>query len=151
MKRFGTLAICLLMMVLMANKCKKEETTTASVVEEKVSSMVIDNVLDQLCGNTWYHSREEDKDGVLTYRDGSYKFPPARGGRHGFKLAKGGKMWEYSTGPADRPMTTEGTWEMTESKDGVQVKLTKFEKEMSYILEFISLEDNVLKLKIVNQ
>lgn len=152
MKRFSTFAICLLMLTLMANQCKKEETTDdgTPATERTTSDATVDNILDQLYGKAWYHSREEDKDGVLTYRDDSYKFPPSRGGRTGFKLEKGGKMWEYGTGPADRPTTTEGTWEVTEGKDGIQVKLTKNGTEMSYRLEFVSFEDNILQLKWIN-
>lgn len=147
MNRIGTVACLFILLTLMANGCKKEKASDGdSNMAEKVAQQV---VLEQLYGQDWYHSREEDKDGVLVYRDRSYKFPPSRGGRDGFKLEKGGGFWEYGTGPTDRPTKTEGTWKMKEEST-IEVKVARNGSEMSYTLEFVSFENNILKLKKVN-
>ena len=51
----------------------------------------------------WLHSREEDKDGTVVYRpaDGSFSFPPSRGGRYGYVFEKDGKGSMTYPGPTD--------------------------------------------------
>jgi len=150
MRKLGTIIICFIAITLMANKCKKETTADADN-KTMVSNAMKQLVLDQLYDIKWYHSREEDKgDGLLTYRESSYKFPPSRGGRVGFKLEKGGVYWDYGPNAADVPTETKGTWTLLENSNTIQVNLTKYEVEMSYQLEFISLENNILKLKKIN-
>lgn len=149
MNRFGIFSICLLMITLMANQCKKEKDGEGT--GKNVSNEVKEDILSQLYDTEWYHSREEDKDGIRVYRDGSYKFPPSRGARHGFKLEKEGKVWEYGSGPTDRPTKTEGSWKLKPESNAIEIKLTKYEREVSYTLEFVSLNDNVLRLKKVDQ
>ena len=152
MNRFGKVIICFVLLALMANGCKKDEGSDSSS-DKNMRKVAEQNILEKLYGKDWYHSREEDKDsdGVSTYRDSSYKFPASRGGRHGFRMEEGGKYWEYGTGPTDRPTKTEGTWKVKEGTEAIEVKVAQNGTEMSYTLEFVSFEDNILKLKKMNE
>ncbi|MGB0522565.1 MAG: hypothetical protein ACPGJS_06380 [Flammeovirgaceae bacterium] len=150
MNRFRiTLLSCFIALTLMANECKKESKSNVSS-DKAMRTATAQSILDQLYEKDWYHSREEDEGEVRVYRDGSYEFPPSRAARHGFQLKKDGTFWEYGFGPDDRPTKTEGTWEMKEGSEEINMKLTKNEMEESYTLQFISFENNILKLKKMN-
>lgn len=120
--------LCLLCLLLLANTCKKETLET------------------ELMGTTWLHSYEEDEGEVLVYRPNSYDFPPSRG-RTGFELEKGGVLKQYDIAPTDGLEEHIGEWEKVD-KDKVQVKIKgNGQPSQNYIIEIVSLKDNILKLK----
>ena len=151
MNKFGKVIMLFGLLTLMANNCKKQESEKGSTTNKETTEKTAkQNVLEQLYGTEWYHSREEDNGDVQVYRDGSYKFPPSRGGRTGFKLEKDGTFLEYGPGPTDKPTTTKGTWSLVENADAILVKMTKNGSEITYTLNFMAFENNILKLKREN-
>jgi hypothetical protein len=59
----------------------------------------------------WVHSHEEDTDREMVFRPAAFEFPPSRG-RRSFELRPDGSLVEGRIGPTDRPLETEGTWEL---------------------------------------
>jgi len=59
----------------------------------------------------WVHSHEEDTDKEMVFRPENFEFPPSRG-RTSFELKPDGSLVEGGIGPTDRPVETQGTWEL---------------------------------------
>jgi len=121
--------LCVLSLLLLANTCRKNETFES-----------------QLLQRTWLHSFEEDQADVLTYRPNNYDFPPSRG-RTGFLLEKGGIIKEYNIAPTDGLEERIGHWEFTDNKQILVTFKTDDQPEERYIIDVISLKDNMLKLR----
>jgi hypothetical protein len=94
---------------------KKAEKTAGSTPKtaEKVVSKTVP--LDKSFYQMWLASREEDKDGMKTYRptDGSFTFPPSRG-RTGYIFEAGGKGSMTYPGPTDATAKKPLTWKIME-------------------------------------
>ena len=59
----------------------------------------------------WVYSHEEDSDEEMVFRPAAYEFPPSRG-RRSFELKPDGILAEGGIGPTDRPVETQGSWEL---------------------------------------
>ena len=59
----------------------------------------------------WVHSHEEDTDREMVFRPAAFEFPPSRG-RRSFELKPDGALAEGGIGPTDRPVETQGSWEL---------------------------------------
>lgn len=121
--------LCLVCLLLLANTCKR-----ASKLEQK------------LVGKTWLHSFEEDQEDITTYRPNTYDFAPSRG-RTGFMLEKGGILKNYTIAPADGLEEQPGTWQFTNGKKILITIKPESQPQQQYIIEVVSLENDVLKIK----
>ena len=121
--------LCILCLLLLANTCKKTESFES-----------------QLLQKTWLHSFEEDQSDILTYRPNDYDFPPSRG-RTGFLLEKGNIIKEYNIAPTDGLEERIGRWEYTEDKQILVTFRNNKKPDDRFLIEIVSLKDNVLKLK----
>lgn len=121
--------LCVLSLLLLANTCRKKETFES-----------------RLLHRTWLHSFEEDQADILTYRPNDYDFPPSRG-RTGFLLEENGVIKEYNIAPTDGLEEKIGHWEFTSDKQVLVTFSEHDQPEERYIIEIISLKDNVLKLR----
>ena len=93
----------------------------------------------------WIHSREEDTGETRVYRPSNYKFPPSRG-REGFELKENGEFIRYRIGPTDRPQKIVGTWKV---EKGNHLRVTfEGQKRESYIMQFVSCDEQVLKVRL---
>lgn len=128
MMKYASL-LCVLCLLLLANTCKKNE---------KLESQLLQKV--------WLHSYEEDQGDILTYRPNTYEFPPSRG-RTGFALEEGGVIKEYNIAPTDGLEERIGYWEYTNKKQVLVTFTTENQPEERYLLDILSLEDEVLKLR----
>jgi hypothetical protein len=66
---------------------------------------------ERILRRCWVHSHEEDSDEEMVFRPAAYELPPSRG-RRSFELKPDGILAEGGIGPTDRPMETQGTWEL---------------------------------------
>lgn len=124
-----TSLLCVLCILLLANTCKKKDTFES-----------------QLLQKTWLHSFEEDQGDILTYRPNTYEFPPSRG-RTGFALEEGGLIKEYNIAPTDGLEERIGYWEYTDNRQVLVTLKSNNQPEERYLLEILSLQDEVLKLR----
>ncbi len=111
---------------LMAAKCKAQNTIDESRIE---------NI-------KWMHSYEEDTNEVKVYRPDTYGFPPSRG-RTGFQLNEDKSFINYEIAPADGIVERKGSC----SIEGSKMMLSFEDSARDYIMELISIENNVLKIK----
>jgi hypothetical protein len=70
---------------------------------------------ERILRRCWVHSHEEDSDEEMVFRPAAYEFPPSRG-RRSFELKPDGILAEGGIGPTDRPMETQGTWELRDDR-----------------------------------
>ena len=99
--------------------------------------------LKQLEG-TWLHAHEEDHDDVQVYRPNTYAFGPSRG-RTGFAFDHNGLFTQYDIAPTDGIEGRKGQWKAQDERT-VRISLDD-KKEPDYLLEIVSLENNVLKVR----
>ncbi len=99
--------------------------------------------LKQLEG-TWLHAQEEDQGEVRVYRPNTYAFPPSRG-RTGFAFDANGIFTQYDIAPTDGLEGHKGRWK-AQNDHTIRVSLDD-KKEPDYLLELVSLENQVLKVK----
>ena len=57
----------------------------------------------------WIHSHEEDSGNQMVFRPSGYAFPRSRG-RQEFRLDTGGNLESTRPGPADKRVSSAGTW-----------------------------------------
>ena len=62
-----------------------------------------------LLHQAWVHSHEEDTATEMVFRPVNYAFPPSRG-RTGYTFRADGTCVQFGPGPADRQISTAGTW-----------------------------------------
>ncbi len=129
----------LVFVVITSFSCKKK------VVQQTASQEVIINASNLL--GKWFHSHEEDLNGVVTYRPEGYDFPPARGRRGCNFLDKGGYE-QYEIAPTDGLQTVKGSWKQ-EGEKNVIINLYTTRK-LIYNLEIIELNKKILRFKISN-
>jgi hypothetical protein len=70
---------------------------------------------ERILRRCWVHSHEEDSDEEMVFRPAAYELPPSRG-RRSFELKPDGILAEGGIGPTDRPMETQGTWELRDDR-----------------------------------
>lgn len=94
---------------------------------------------------TWLHAHEEDQgDDVRVYRPNTYAFGPSRG-RTGFAFDHNGLFTQYDIAPTDGIEGRKGQWK---AQDEHTVRISLNDKtEPDYLLEIVSLENNVLKVR----
>ena len=68
---------------------------------------------ERILRRRWVHSHEEDTDKEMVFRPAAFEFPPSRG-RRSFELQLDGNLVEGRIGPTDRPLETQGTWELAD-------------------------------------
>lgn len=103
----------------------------------------------------WVASYEEDKDGIKTFRDSTFKFPPSRF-RPKMQFFDNGKFIEYGAGPSDKPEKHEGQWIYSAKTQTFDITFNKValhplpefsEEKKPYSLTIVSLDKGVLKVK----
>jgi len=121
--------LCLFCLLLMAATCKRNNKLEASLLNK-----------------TWLHSYEEDEGDITVYRPNTYDFPPSRG-RTGFALEPGGIIKRFEIAPTDGLEEHQGSWQLKE-KNLLEVHMNENQvPPQHYIIEIVSLEDGVLKVK----
>ena len=125
---FNNLSVLVLIISfpLIASQCKAQNGVIESQVE----------------GIKWIHSYEEDTDGVKVYRLASYDFPPSRG-RTGFLLKEDKSFINYEIAPTDGIAERKGNCNI----EGSKMTLSFEDSTRNYVIEVISIENNVLKIK----
>jgi hypothetical protein len=91
----------------------------------------------------WYHSFEEDHDGIQVYRRETYDFPPTRG-RGGVEFGADGTFVDWSTGAADAPQPAAGSWEADATLERLDVTVG----DRHRVVEVVSHEPDKLELRI---
>jgi len=89
----------------------------------------------------WFHSHEEDEGERVVYRNEAFDFPPARAPRDSLVIEPDGTAAVGHPGPADRTVSTPGTWEV--SGDVLRVVTTGAPVEW----EVEMLDENLLILR----
>ena len=148
MRLISILAIVLVLLA--GNKCKKSEKSAKSDKTVKTASV---QTPAKALYKKWIHSHEDDQGDVKAYRPDTYKFPPARG-RSGFTFKENGEFIQHNIHPADRgTVPVNGKWEANPvpASGGTGNKTLKIslEDKTSYQIEIVSLEDDMLKVKIL--
>jgi len=140
MKLISILAIVILLLA--GNKCKRSEKSTKADIAVKTATFQTPN---KALFKKWIHSHEDDEGDVKAYRPDIYQFPPARG-RSGLTLKENGEFIQHNIHPADRgTVPVKGNWK--DLSDNKIFKIT-LEDGTSYQIEIMSLEDEMLKIKI---
>ena len=70
---------------------------------------------ERILQRRWVHSHEEDTDKEMVFRPEAFDFPPSRG-RRSFDLKPDGSLGEGRIGPTDRPLESQGTWELEDQR-----------------------------------
>lgn len=70
---------------------------------------------ERILRRRWVHSHEEDTDNEMVFRPAAFEFPPSRG-RRSFELKPDGSLGEGRIGPTDRPLESQGTWELEDQR-----------------------------------
>ncbi len=91
----------------------------------------------------WYHSFEEDHDGIQVYRPETYDFPPARG-RGSVEFGPDGRFLDWSPGAADAPESTPGSWVADETLERLEVTVG----DRHRVVDVVSHQPDKLELRI---
>jgi hypothetical protein len=94
---------------------------------------------ERIVRRRWVHSREEDTDKEMVFRPAAFEFPPSRG-RTSFELKPDGVLLEGGIGPTDRPVETQGTWELEDDR----LLLRRDPSETPRVMRIASVEDERL-------
>jgi hypothetical protein len=94
---------------------------------------------ERILRRRWVHSHEEDTDREMVFRPAAFKFPPSRG-RRSFELKPDGTLVEGGIGPTDRPVETQGTWELQDDR----LLLRRGPSEAPRVMRIASVEDDRL-------
>jgi hypothetical protein len=62
---------------------------------------------------SWFHSHEEDKGDRIVYRSDAFDFPRSRAPRDSLVLEPDGTAAVGHAGPADKTISTLGTWDVS--------------------------------------
>ena len=89
----------------------------------------------------WFRSHEEDEGDRIVYRGTSHEFPPARAPRPSLALEPDGTAAVGQAGPADKTISTSGTWELS----GDILKLSTAGVPVEWQIE--TLDDDLLILR----
>ena len=91
----------------------------------------------------WVHSHEEDEEKEMVFRPASFEFPPSRG-RRSFELKPDGSLVEGGIGPTDRPVETQGTWEL---EDDDHLVLRPAPPATPRVMKIASVDENRLVIE----
>ena len=94
---------------------------------------------EKILRRRWVHSHEEDTDREMVFRPAAFEFPPSRG-RRSFELKPDGVLLEGGIGPTDRPLETQGSWEL----QGDSLVLRRGTSETPRVMRIASVEDDRL-------
>jgi hypothetical protein len=94
---------------------------------------------ERILRRRWVHSHEEDTDKEMVFRPAAYEFPPSRG-RRSFELKPDGALVEGGIGPTDRPVETQGTWELRDDR----LLLRRDPSQTPRVMRIASVEDERL-------
>ena len=94
---------------------------------------------ERIVRRRWVHSHEEDTDKEMVFRPAAFEFPPSRG-RTSFELKPDGALLEGRIGPTDRPVETQGTWELEDDR----LLLRRDPSETPRVMRIASVEDERL-------
>ena len=94
---------------------------------------------EKIVRRRWVHSHEEDTEEEMVFRPAAYEFPPSRG-RRSFELKPNGALLEGRIGPTDRPVETQGTWELRDDR----LVLRRDPSEAPRIMRIASVDDDRL-------
>lgn len=102
------------------------------------------NELPRSLFQRWWHSFEEDSEGVTVYRPDTYDFPLARG-RGGLEFRTDGTFIDYLMGPVDAPEPVPGQWRLLEGRR-LAVAFPRGD-EPARELEILRCDEHVLELR----
>ncbi|MBX0290902.1 hypothetical protein K3G63_10655 [Hymenobacter sp. HSC-4F20] len=125
--------LCSLSVLLLAATCKNDPKTSSQLRQLE---------------RTWLHAHEEDQGDVRVYRPNTYAFPPSRG-RTGFAFDHNGLFIQYDIAPTDGIEGRKGRW-TSPTDHSVRITLDD-RKDPDYTLEIVSLENDVLKVRRVEE
>ena len=91
----------------------------------------------------WVHSHEEDTDKEMVFRPATFEFPLSRG-RSPFELKPDGSLVEGGIGPTDRPVETQGTWEL---EDDDRLVLRPDPSETPRVMQIASVDEDRLVIE----
>ena len=94
---------------------------------------------ERILRRRWVHSHEEDTDEEMAFRPAANEFPPSRG-RRSFELMPDGTLAEGRIGPTDRPVETQGTWELRDDR----LLLRRDPSETPRVMRIASVDDDRL-------
>ena len=97
---------------------------------------------EKILRRRWVHSHEEDTDREMVFRPAAFEFPPSRG-RRSFELKPDGALLEGRIGPTDRPLETQGTWEL----QGDRLVFQRGPLEAPRVMRIASVEDDRLTIE----
>ncbi len=98
---------------------------------------------ERILRRRWVHSHEEDTPEEMVFRPAAFAFPPSRG-RRSFELKPDGVLVEGGIGPTDRPLETQGTWELG---NGNRLVLRPDPSEAPRVMQIASLDENRLVIE----
>lgn len=91
----------------------------------------------------WKHSHEEDTPTQRVFRPATYNFPRSRG-RFSFELKRDGTVVFQGIGPTDRPVETQGTWEL---EDDDRLVLRPDPSETPRLMRIASVDEDRLVIE----
>jgi hypothetical protein len=91
----------------------------------------------------WYHSFEEDHDGIRVYRPRDFEFPPARG-RGGVEFDADGSFVDWGPGAGDAPQGRPGSWQVDAGLEHLELTVGDWRRTV----EVVSAEPDKLELRI---
>ena len=97
---------------------------------------------DRILRRRWVHSHEEDTEEEMVFRPAAFEFPPSRG-RRSFELKPDGALLEGRIGPTDRPLETQGYWEL----DDDRLVLHRGSSQTPRVMRIASVEDDRLTVE----
>ncbi|GAP46199.1 hypothetical protein [Streptomyces azureus] len=102
------------------------------------------NELPRSLFQRWWHSFEEDTEGVTVYRPDDYDFPLARG-RGGLAFLPDGTFIDYLVGPVDAPESVPGRWRLVEDRR-LSISFPGSDHP-DYELEILRCDEHALKIR----
>ena len=98
---------------------------------------------ERIVRQRWVHSHEEDTDKEMVFRLADFQFPPSRG-RRSFELKPDGSLVEGGIGPTDRPVETQGIWEL---EDDTRLVLRLDPSETPRLMQIASVDEDRLVIE----
>jgi hypothetical protein len=106
------------------------------------------NELPRSLFQRWWHSFEEDSEGVTVYRPDDYDFPLARG-RGGLEFQADGMFIDRPVGPVDVPESVPGRWQLAENRRLTIAFPGRDEPDRE--LEIVRCDEHVLEIRSTSE